>query len=104
MAILDDYAIAIRKRDVGAIVDLMFDRHPPSLRFGLQTENELWDFKAGCPAPGKLHQTAWSELAIDVLAFHNANGGVLILGIADDYSFRGTSSQTEPAPIFETND
>jgi tetratricopeptide (TPR) repeat protein len=96
MATYDDFATAIRKRDIQSIAALMFEGSTatsamPSLRMGFFTENELWDFKAGCPAPGKAHLASWSEIAVDVLAFHNASGGVIVFGVDDKYSPIGTS-------------
>jgi hypothetical protein len=69
---------------------MMFEDNPPRLRNGYGTENDLWDFKGGCPAPGKAHAVAWSELAIDVLAFYNAKGGILIFGVDDRHMIKRT--------------
>lgn len=90
MATVEDIAASIRRRDVSALVDMMFEDNPPRLRNGYGTENDLWDFKAGCPAPGKAHAVAWSELAIDVLAFYNAKGGILIFGVDDRHIIKRT--------------
>jgi tetratricopeptide (TPR) repeat protein len=86
MGTLEDFAAGIRLRDVGALTSMMFEDDSPRLRNGYKTENELWDFKAGCPSPGKSHLVAWSELAVDVLAFHNARGGLLVFGVDDTFS------------------
>lgn len=85
MAPIEDIAASIRRRDVDALIKMMFADDPPRLRNGYATENEFWDFKTGCPAPGKAHLAAWAEIAIDVLAFHNAKGGLLIFGVDDNY-------------------
>jgi tetratricopeptide (TPR) repeat protein len=90
MATIEDIAAGIRRRDVSALVEMMFVDDPPRIRNGYATENEFWDFKAGCPAPGKSHLSAWSELAIDVLAFHNAKGGLLVFGVDDGHMVRRT--------------
>ena len=95
MATTEDIAAAIRRRDVSALIDMMFEDNPPRLRNGYATENEFWDFKAGCPAPGKAHLVAWAEIAIDVLAFHNAKGGLLIFGVDDSHAVKRTREQLD---------
>lgn len=95
MATIEDIAAGIRRRDVSALIDMIFEGNPPRLRNGYATENEFWDFKAGCPAPGKVHLIAWAELAIDVLAFHNAKGGLLIFGVDDSHTVRRTREQLD---------
>ncbi|MFP5209581.1 MAG: ATP-binding protein, partial [Acidobacteriota bacterium] len=90
MATIEDIAAGIRRRDVSALIDIMFEDDPPRLRNGYATENELWDFKAGCPAPGKAQLVAWAEIAMDVLAFHNAKGGLLIFGVDDNHKIKRT--------------
>ena len=69
---------------------MMFEGNKPVVRYGFRTESDLWDYKADCPHPRKGNQNAWAELAVDVLAFHNKKGGVIIFGISDtDFSFLG---------------
>jgi hypothetical protein len=86
-----DLATAIRQRDIQAVVQMMFEGSPPTPRPGFRTETQLWDYKAGCPAPDKEHVKIWSDIAIDVLGFHNQGGGVIVFGIRDtDFSFCGT--------------
>lgn len=86
----EEIARSIRQRDIDAIVALMFERGEDALKPGFRSETDLWDFKAGCPQPGRDKSDAigWSNLAVDVLAFHNLRGGVIIFGIDDDdFSF-----------------
>ena len=89
MATIEDIAASIRRRDVSALLDMMFEDDPPRIRNGYATENDFWDFKGGCPAPGKAQLVAWAELAIDVLAFHNAKGGVIVFGVDDAHRSKG---------------
>ncbi len=87
----EEIARAIRQRDVDAIVALMFETGRPEPRAGFRTETDLWDFKGGCPRPGKdkADLLGWSNLAVDALAFYNARGGILVFGINDhDLSIR----------------
>ena len=86
-----DLELAIRQREVRAIVRLMFESSFPQLRCGFKTENELWDFKNDCPKPTKENINAWCEIARHVLAFHNNKGGIIIFGINNDYSFSGVT-------------
>jgi hypothetical protein len=73
----EDIARAIRQRDLHAIVTLFFDGNPPSLRTGFRTETPLWDYKHDCPMLTKKNENAWADMAKDVLAFHNKDGGIL---------------------------
>lgn len=94
----NEIARAIRQRDIDALVALIFDEGKPELRSGFRTETDLWDFKAGCPKPGKdkEDQLGWSNLAVDVLAFHNARGGILVFGIEDhSLKYRGLSHRLD---------
>lgn len=93
MASLADIEQAISLKDTTALYQLMMQGCPPTPRQGFRLENQLWDFKGDCPKLGKAHLYAWAELAIDVLAFHNARGGLLIFGIRDsDFGYCGTST------------
>ena len=96
----EDIALAIRQRDIEAISRLMFEGLPPSPRASFRTETELWDYKAECPEPGKQHAVAWADIAIDVLAFHNQGGGILVFGIRDtDFSLSGASIRLDSKMI-----
>jgi tetratricopeptide (TPR) repeat protein len=89
---------AIRQRDVDAIVGLLFDGDRPRVRPGFSTETELWDFKSGCPQASKSpdEQIGWSNLAVDVLAFHNQKGGLIVFGIRDqDLQFVGVKHRLD---------
>jgi tetratricopeptide (TPR) repeat protein len=81
----DEVRRAIRQRDIGSIVALIFEPATFQVRPGFSTETELWDFKQGCPRPGKQKEDeiGWSNLAVDILAFHNLHGGLIVLGVGD---------------------
>lgn len=83
---------AITARDVQAVINRIFTNihGKPAIRSGFRRESELWDFKAGLPGLRAECDPAWAEIAADVAALHNANGGVLFFGIADDLAFVGT--------------
>ena len=88
--------LAIKQRNLKAIMDLMFEPGSTILKSGFRTENELWDFKADCPPPGKAHLNAWADLAKEVLSFHNKRGGILFFGISDkDYVFNGATRRLD---------
>lgn len=91
----DEIGRAIRQRDAGAVVRLIFAGDPPTVRSGFRTETEVWDFKRDCPRIGKRWHNAWAELAKDVLAFHNKRGGLLIFGITDDFLFTGATTRLD---------
>jgi tetratricopeptide (TPR) repeat protein len=92
----NDLATAVRQRDVDAIIRMMFDGRPPEPRPGFQTETELWDYKGNCPSAERTSAAAWAEIAVDVLAFHNQSGGVIVFGIRDqDYRFCGASNRLD---------
>ena len=55
--------LAIKQRNLSAIMKLMFETDAPVLRSGFKTETELWDFKADCPKAGKAQLNAWADLA-----------------------------------------
>ena len=93
MAQLIDIEQAISVRDTASIFQLMMQGCPPTPRPGFKTETQLWDFKGDCPKLGKAHLRAWVEIAVDILAFHNARGGLLIFGIRDsDFGYCGTTT------------
>jgi len=64
---------------------MLFDEASDGVRPDFATETNLWDFKAGCASPDKSNANliGWSHIAADVLAFHNANGGLIVFGIND---------------------
>jgi len=71
----------------------MFEPAAVVVKSGFRTEGELWDYKADCPRPEKAAVNAWADLAVEVLAFHNHRGGILVFGIRnDDYSFAGAKT------------
>lgn len=89
---------AIRQRDIDGIVSLVFEGNIPRVRPGFSTETELWDFKGGCPRPHKSldEQIGWSNIAADVLAFHNKRGGLIFFGIRDhDFQFSGVKHRLD---------
>lgn len=85
---------AIKNRDMPAALARIIERSEngqPVVRAGFRHEHPLWDFKQGLPAQRVDTTAAWARVAADVLAFHNAEGGVLLYGITDrDYDFVGT--------------
>ena len=85
MDVFTEIESAIRQRDSEAILTLVFDSKNARVRPGLANETHLWDFKQGCPSPGKdkADQIGWAHIAADVLGFHNNRGGVIIFGVRD---------------------
>ncbi len=82
---------AVLHRDVPFILTNFFTGKPPRLNEGYRYESDLWDYKGGCPGHGE--QMAWAQIAADVLAYYNTNGGILFFGIADGtYSYCGTKT------------
>ena len=75
----------ISSSNVSGILKHMFDLRMgiPELRTGFHHEGILWDFKSEVPGTGKQHEHAWADIARHTLAFHNAEGGVIIFGIND---------------------
>lgn len=91
-----DLEMAIKQRNLKAIMDLMFEPGTFLLKTGFKTENELWDYKSDCPPPGKAQLNAWADMAKEVLSFHNKRGGILLFGISDkDYKFKGASTRLD---------
>ncbi len=90
-----DVKLAIKQRDARAILKLFFQPGRPVLMYGYQTENELWDYKKDCPRLGKEYLNSWADLAKEVLAMHNKNGGVLLFGMTNDYSFCGAANRLD---------
>lgn len=85
---------AIQVSDLATVLAEMLDVTPeglPRLKPGFRRENQLWDFKAGLPGLRVENEGGWAEVAAHVLAFHNAQGGILLFGIRDgDHEFVGT--------------
>lgn len=75
----------------GAMVDsfeeclLTTDR----MRVRHRTENEYWDYKE---AQNLSSDVSVARLARDLLGFHNAEGGVLIVGVTDEYHVTGIAA------------
>jgi tetratricopeptide (TPR) repeat protein len=91
-----DIEKAIRQRDAKAIMQMMFEVETPKLKAGYCSENELWDFKADCPRPGKKFLHAWADLAREIMGFHNQKGGLLFFGIRDhDCKFIGATNRLD---------
>lgn len=87
---------AIRARDIGFVIETFFERGKPVLKPGLHYESELWDFKDTAPGHGRINDVAWAQIAADVLAFHNREGGLLFFGISDStHSFCGTPTDLD---------
>jgi tetratricopeptide (TPR) repeat protein len=78
-----DLQKAIRNRNTEAIYNLFIDRNQKKIRNGFYCETDLWDYKTECPSYKSGDALEWAEIAKDVLAFHNNNGGVLIFGVED---------------------
>lgn len=89
----DTITTAIRQKDLGSIISLMFSRDYKAIHPSFKTETELWDYKSTCPAVTS-PTLEWAEISKDILAFHNTGkGGVLIFGVDDkDYSVIGASA------------
>ena len=68
---------AIRGRDVAFILETFFEPKKPSLLPGFHFECDLWDYKSTAPGHGRANEVAWANIAADVLAFHNREGGIL---------------------------
>jgi Putative DNA-binding domain len=82
----------IARRNPSGILDIMFQRNPFGLRDGFFKQDELWDYKGDIPAISKGNEIQWANIAADVLAFHNRNGGVLVFGIRNrDFRFVGAT-------------
>ncbi len=87
-----DIKRAVRQRDVGAVMRMMFPTNEPKLASGFKTENEFWDYKRDVPFLGREHRHAWALLAKDIAGFHNLHGGVLLFGIEDaTFGFVGST-------------
>ncbi len=90
-----DIGKAIRQRNAASIASLMFDPSSWTLRPGYLTETEYWDYKVTGPSPGAGTSEEWANLAKDVLAFHNHCGGVILLGIGNDFKSVGYRGQMD---------
>ena len=93
-----DIENCIRQRHINSIVKVMFDLDDddlPVIRSGFRIENDLWDFKASCPLPGKTNGVEWAEIAKHVLAFHNHKGGIIVFGVRNNFSFCGINHRLD---------
>lgn len=95
MSTRDDVARAIRNRNVERVMTIFFETGTPSLRAGVKTETELWEYKSDAPHIGKTHLNAWAHCAKDVLALHNHLGGLIFFGVNDYYAFVGATPQLD---------
>lgn len=82
-----DIKKAIQQKDIRAIIAIFFPKNTPVLGPGLQTETEIWEYKADCPHLGKQNQNAWADLSKDICAFYNRYGGIIFFGI-DNQNYR----------------
>jgi hypothetical protein len=57
----------------------------------VRTEDRHWDYKEKLSLADSY---AIAEFARDVLAFHNTDGGVIIVGVTDNYAAHGVSSNS----------
>jgi tetratricopeptide (TPR) repeat protein len=89
-------AQAIRARDIRTIMEIMFEATQPVLKNGFHHESDLWDFKKTAPGHGRANEIAWANIAADVLAFHNKDGGIIFFGIDDPtHSFCGSPTDLD---------
>ena len=88
---------AIAEKDIRAITRLFFAGSPPELRDGFRTETELWDFKSTAPPASKSPESdrAWAALAALVLAFYNNRGGIIMFGVANDFTISRINAQLD---------
>jgi tetratricopeptide (TPR) repeat protein len=77
------------------VLNLMFVKGQPALNNGFHLEHDLWDFKKDCPKMGKEHANAWADLAKEMLGMHNNDGGILIFGMSDSYTFVGARNRLD---------
>ncbi|MEU1587822.1 RNA-binding domain-containing protein [Micromonospora sp. NPDC005710] len=84
----EEIAQAIRQKNIAVAVRFIFDKSTIRPRLGYNHETELWDYKKDCPPKGGPNaDAAWANIASDVLAFHNQQGGLIFFGV-DDASFQ----------------
>jgi len=85
----------VSNRNSRGILELMFQRvqpNPPTVRDGFFKEDELWDYKEDIPPATKGNDVQWANIAADVLAFHNNQGGVIVFGVRNsDFRFSGVT-------------
>ena len=89
----EDIAGAIRQRNIGGLLRLLFTGSPPEVRLGFKHETDLWDFKRDAPHMGRDSEEVWADISSDILGFHNNRGGLLLFGITDDFEFVGASTR-----------
>jgi len=88
----------INQKNIDAIIRIMIaeEHNIPLIKSNFKKESVLWDYKADVPFPGKQYRPAWAEIAVDILAFHNVKGGILLFGIRDsDFSFCGCTHRLD---------
>lgn len=75
----------------GAMIDTFEDclLTTDRMRVRHRTENEHWDYKE---AQNLSSDVSIARLARDLLGFHNAEGGVLIIGVTDEYHVAGIAA------------
>src|SRR6266700_1250277 len=61
-----------------------------------RSEGTYWDYKEALLLSEK---PRIAELAKDIVAFHNTNGGAIIVGVTKDYSVPGVAAST----VIDTN-
>src|SRR5262249_34030528 len=60
--------------------------HPSKTRVRNRTENQHWDYKQELVLDDPFQR---AEFAKDVAAFHNTRGGLIAVGVTDDYAAKG---------------
>ena len=91
-----DLQRAIKNRNTEAIVNLFIDKENKRLKANYYCETELWDYKTDCPCYKMAEPIEWANIAKDIIAFHNLNGGLLIFGVNDDnYLINGIRSDID---------
>jgi hypothetical protein len=85
MATPRDVQAVVLRRDIDALLSILFVGNQPILRPSFSTETQLWEFKSDCPRVQREYDNAWAHTAKDVLAFHNKEGGLIIFGIDNGY-------------------
>jgi hypothetical protein len=69
MATPRDVQAVVLRRDIDALLSILFVGNQPVLRPSFCTETELWEFKSDCPRIQRERDNAWAHVAKDVLAF-----------------------------------
>ena len=95
MATPRDVQAVVLRRDIDALLSILFIGNQPVLRPSFSTETQLWEFKSDCPRVQREYDNAWAHISKDVLAFHNKEGGLIIFGIDDRYQFCGATTRLD---------